>query len=124
MLGRRLREIRLEHNLTQKAIASALGIDRTTYTLYETGATTPSPDKLYKLSQMYNVTVGYLMGVENNHPERKSSGRVMLAASTDPVASLRPDEKAILLCFRVLDGEEKAQALKYLQELAKQTDAI
>lgn len=127
MLARRLREIRLEHNLTQKAIATVLGIDRTTYTLYETGATTPSPDTLYKLSQMYGVTVGYLMGVENNHPEHKLSGapgEVIFSAGTDPIASLRTDEKTLLLCFRVLSSDAKAKALDYLYELARKTDSI
>jgi len=127
MLSQRLRAIRLEHNMTQKNIADVLGIDRTTYTLYETGATSPSPDTLYKLSKMYDVTVGYLMGVEENHPEHKFDvlpGRVMLSAGTDPIAALRNEEKTLLLCYRVLDPEGKKKALALLREMAVGTDSI
>ncbi len=127
MLSQRLRAIRMEHKLTQKNIADVLGIDRTTYTLYETGATSPSPDKLYKLSRIYDVTVGYLMGVEENHPVRKLDdlpNRVVLSAGTDPIAALRPEEKKLLLCFRVLDKKTKEQALELLAKMAKETDSI
>ena len=127
MLSQRLRAIRLEHNLTQKNIADVLGVDRTTYTLYETGATSPSPDTLYKLSRMYDVTVGYLMGVEENHPVRKLDklpGQAVLSAGTDPIAMLRPEEKRLLLCFRVLDEKTREQALELLRKMAKETDSI
>ena len=127
MLSQRLRAIRMEHNLTQKNIADVLGVDRTTYTLYETGATSPSPDTLYKLSLMYDVTVGYLMGVEENHPVQKFDGsksQAVLAAGTDPIAMLRPEEKRLLLCFRVLDKKTREQALELLQKMAKETDSI
>lgn len=127
MLAQRLRAIRLEHNLTQKNIAGVLGIDRTTYSLYETGTTSPSPDTLYKLSRMYNVTVGYLMGVEENHPERKLGSlpnQVHLSAGIDPIAMLQPEEKKLLLCFRVLDPKAKEEALALLHRMAKETDSI
>jgi transcriptional regulator with XRE-family HTH domain len=127
MLSQRLRAIRMEHNLTQRNIADVLGVDRTTYTLYETGATSPSPDTLYKLSRMYDVTVGYLMGVEENYPVRRPNatpGQAAISAGVDPIAVLRPEEKQLLLCFRVLDGETKRQALELLAKMAKETESI
>ena len=127
MLSQHLREIRIEHNLTQKNIADVLGVDRTTYTYYETGATTPSPDTLYKLSRIYNVTVGYLMGVEENVPLDSVSatrGSGSLSAGVDPIASLSKEERALLMCFRVLSPEEKKKAIEKLREMAKATESI
>lgn len=125
MLKERLRKIRLEHKLTQQNIADALGIDRTTYTVYETGVTTPSPATLVKLSQIYNVTVGYLMGVEENRPELKKSiaaeeneGSVL---SSDPISLLRKNEKELLMYFRILPDSEKAQVTESLKKLAQET---
>lgn len=125
MLKERLRKIRLEHKLTQQNIADALGIDRTTYTVYETGVTTPSPATLVKLSQIYNVTVGYLMGVEENRPELKKSiaaeeneGSVL---SSDPISLLRKNEKELLMYFRILPDSEKAQVTENLKKLAQET---
>lgn len=124
MLSQHLREIRLEHNLTQKNIADVLGVDRTTYTYYENGVTSPSPDTLYKLSRIYNVTVGYLMGVEENVPTDGTRGSVSLSAGVDPIASLGKDEKALLMCFRVLSPAEKKKAIEKLREMAKATESI
>lgn len=125
MLKERLRKIRLEHKLTQQNIADALGIDRTTYTVYETGVTTPSPATLVKLSQIYNVTVGYLMGVEENRPELKKSiaaeeneGSVL---SSDPISLLRKNEKELLMYFRILPDSEKVQVTENLKKLAQET---
>lgn len=125
MLKERLRKIRLEHKLTQQNIADALGIDRTTYTVYETGVTTPSPATLVKLSQIYNVTVGYLMGVEENRPELKKSiaaeeneGSVL---SSDPISLLRKNEKELLTYFRILPDSEKARVTENLKKLAQET---
>lgn len=122
MISERLREIRKEHKLTQQNIADVLGVDRTTYTVYELGTTTPSPATLVKLSQIYNVTVGYLIGVEENRPElRKNSENILSAASlnSDPISLLKKDEKELLLYFRVLAPEEKKKVTKELKELAQ-----
>ena len=127
MLAERLRQIRLEHNLTQQNIADVLGCDRTTYTLYETAATTPSPTTLYRLAQMYDVTVGYLMGVEEtNHPERKCrNGAMELSVSgVDPIASLSNDEKKLLMSYRILPPEEKKEILELLRKKAQQAPNI
>lgn len=124
MLNQRLRKIRTEHKLTQQNIADALGIDRTTYTVYETGVTTPSPATLVKLSQIYNVTVGYLMGVEDNHPELKrdypqqNEERLL---SEDPIALLRKNEKELLMYFRVLPDEEKLRVTDELKRMAQES---
>jgi len=124
MIGERLRTIRKEHKLTQQNIADVLGIDRTTYTVYELGTTTPSPATLVKLSQIYNVTVGYLIGVEENNPELRKSSKSFSAASTlnsDPLSLLEKEEREILLYFRVLSPEEKEVVYKELKERAKKT---
>ena len=125
MLAQRLREIRLEHNLTQRNIADVLGVDRTTYTYYENGVTTPSPDTLYRLSRIYNVTIGYLMGVEENTVGAYvSGGRVRLSAYRDPLASLGKDEKELLMCYRLLQPQEKQKVLDLLHNMALESESI
>ena len=127
MLKERLRKIRLEHKLTQQNIADALGIDRTTYTVYETGVTTPSPATLVKLSQIYNVTVGYLMGVEENRPELKRSTVAEesegITLCSDPISLLRKNEKELLMYFRILPEAEKAQVTENLKKLAQEAQS-
>lgn len=122
MLADSLRKIRVENNFTQQNIADVLGIDRSTYSYYESGATAPSPRTLFKLSQVYNVTVGFLMGVEENRPEyKKLPSSVAVASGYDPISVLKENEKELLMYYRILDEEKKKDAVELLKKLSKQS---
>ena len=127
MLGDRLRAIRKEHGLTQQNIADVLGVDRTTYTVYEGGSITPSPATLVKLSQIYNVTVGYLIGVEENHPELRKipeeKQREKLLSS-DPISLLKKEEKELMLYFRVLSDAEKHKIIDEMKALTQRSGKL
>ena len=127
MLGDRLRAIRKEYGLTQQNIADVLGVDRTTYTVYEGGSITPSPATLVKLSQIYNVTVGYLIGVEENHPELRKipeeKQREKLLSS-DPFSLLKKEEKELMLYFRVLSDAEKHKIIDEMKALAQRSGKL
>ncbi len=127
MLGDRLRAIRKEHGLTQQNIADVLGVDRTTYTVYEGGSITPSPATLVKLSQIYNVTVGYLIGVEENHPELRKipdEKQEKKLLSSDPIFLLKKEEKELLLYFRVLSDAEKHKIIDEMKDLAQRSGKL
>lgn len=57
-----LKLLRKEHNWTQQDVADMLGIERSTYTRYETGATEPNFDILERLSQIFDVSTDILIG--------------------------------------------------------------
>ncbi len=59
-----LRQLRLERKLKQNQVAAILGIDRTTYTKYETGKSEPDLAMTQKLADFYNVSVDFLLGRE------------------------------------------------------------
>ena len=127
MLGDRLRAIRKEHGLTQQNIADVLGVDRTTYTVYEGGSITPPPATLVKLSQIYNVTVGYLIGVEENHPELRKipeEKQMEKLLSSDPISLLKKEEKELLLYFRVISDEEKRKIIDEMKTLAQRSGKL
>ena len=127
MLGDRLRAIRKEYGLTQQNIADVLGVDRTTYTVYEGGSITPSPATLVKLSQIYNVTVGYLIGVEENHPELRKipeEKQEKKLLSSDPISLLKKEEKELMLYFRVLSDAEKHKIIDEMKDLAQRSGKL
>ena len=66
----RLRTLRKNMQLYQKDVASHLGIDRTTYVKYETGASQPDGATLAKLADYFGVTVDYLLGREAPQKEK------------------------------------------------------
>lgn len=61
----RLKEIREEHNLTQKEIAQVLNVDRSTYAGWETGKDTIPLKRLNKLSDYYHISIDYITGLFN-----------------------------------------------------------
>lgn len=57
-----LKFFRKKKNLSQAAVAEALGLTPTAYGHYETGRRTISPENLAKLADLYEVTIDELMG--------------------------------------------------------------
>lgn len=58
----RLKELRKEKNITQKALAELCGVDQSTYAPYETGGNVPPVERIKILANFFGVTVDYLMG--------------------------------------------------------------
>lgn len=58
----RLRELRLSNNLTVKQLAERLKRSRTSIYGWEKGINEPSYDILLQLSEIFNVTLDYLLG--------------------------------------------------------------
>ena len=58
-----LQNIRMEFNLTQEKIANILGIDRRTYSHYETSEKIIPIKHLIALSDYFNVSIDYLFGL-------------------------------------------------------------
>ncbi len=60
----RLKELRNEHNLTQKQIAEKLHIKQNTYSQYENGDRQVPLEIVIMLSKFYGVSTDYLLGLE------------------------------------------------------------
>ena len=60
-LSKRLRELRAAHELTQKQIAAVLNIDRSAYSYYETGKSTPPIPALIAIAKIYNISLDELL---------------------------------------------------------------
>ena len=58
----RLRELRLSNNLTVKQLAERLKRSRTSIYGWEKGINEPSYDILLQLSEIFNVSLDYLLG--------------------------------------------------------------
>lgn len=66
-LPERLREMREKYNLSQEAVAERLGITSASVSSYERGERTPSLPIVLKLSYIYNCSVDYLLGKNNDN---------------------------------------------------------
>ena len=63
---RRIRDLREDHDLTQKQMAKELNCSQQVYSNYELGQRDIPTDILIKLSNFYNVSVDYILGLTDN----------------------------------------------------------
>ena len=70
---KRLKELRLANGLTQKDLAKAIEVGRTTISEYESGKIVPKQEGLLKRANHFNVSVDYLTGVSNDPATRKQN---------------------------------------------------
>lgn len=64
-----LRTARKSANLSQKEVAEAIGVAKSTYSLYESGAREPDVNKIRKLAKLLGVTGDALLGLDEDHPD-------------------------------------------------------
>lgn len=55
-------ELRKRNNLTQKAVANALGITQPSYIRYENGSAEPTQEMLVKIADLFDVSIDFLLG--------------------------------------------------------------
>lgn len=58
----RLRDLREDHDLTQKQVAQLLQMSQTGYSKYETGENDIPTQVLLRLAEYYHTSVDYLLG--------------------------------------------------------------
>lgn len=64
-LGRRIKELRVEADLSQKGLAEKTGIKQNTVAQYEKGVAKPSLEVLVKLAIIFQTTTDYLLGLSD-----------------------------------------------------------
>lgn len=86
----RLKELWTQKDLSQKALADLLFVSQQTVAKWETAKSTPNPDMIIKLSEIFHVPAGYLIGADDIENSLKSSE--MLDELVKLCTSLSDDE--------------------------------
>ena len=63
---KRVRDLREDHDFSRQSLAEKLGEHLTTYQRWETGETEIPCHIIIKLSELYNVTTDYLLGISDS----------------------------------------------------------
>ena len=133
-LGMKLKYYRENCELSQQQVANTLNIDRSTYTYYETGKTTPSASTLLKLSKIFNVPCAVFL--ESINQELKLNSKVadsigrkksdneyegdFIINADDRIYGLSKEEKEVLISYRVLNKDKKEKFEEFLKNLIKE----
>jgi len=64
-IGKRIRELREEKELSQEKLGKAMGISQAGIARWESGVNTPDIYSVAMLAKFFNVTTDYLIGLED-----------------------------------------------------------
>lgn len=100
-MSKRLKELRLENNMTLLQVADKLGVTESTAQRYESGVIENLKyDTIVKLANIYNVSPAYLMGWDNQFESNKDNR-----------------EQQLLSVFRDLNDAGQDRLLDYADDL-------
>lgn len=128
LLGARLRKYRVENGYSQNHIANVLGIERSTYTYYEVGKTTPVIFDLMRLADLYGTNLDDLLGFhadsydplafgEPRTPERSTTPRKNKDRYLrESVQDLSSEERQLLAYYRSATPSERKELLESLRD--------
>ena len=122
----RIKECRIKSGLSQRSVATELGVKQPTVYAYEAGKTKQSSEGLAKMAELFGVTVDYLTGkdevevvpvevpkkVQNKPTTRKKIQKKVASAKKETKVS----EMAMDI-FARLTSDNKEKALSYIQYL-------
>lgn len=107
----RIKELRLELNMTQEEFAASLGLSKTAYNNYEMGIREPRSDFFRKVSIQYSVTTDYLLGLSAE--KNKNSPAPVNTESEE----LTHAEKHLIKNLRSLNNDGQEKLLDYSDDL-------
>lgn len=107
MFDDRLKNLRDKKKLTQKQVAEMLEINTRTYSSYENNEREPSSEVLILIADLFNVSVDYLLGLDESRILRQEIGR----KKNEPLSHI---EKQVIDKFRLLSAQGKEYVLQTL----------
>ena len=106
--GKRLKELRESNNLMQKELAAKLGCSEKTISGYERGERSPKKDTLKNIAEIFNVSVGYLIGSEESTPLLTKKDEKDIAKSLEKIMCKLENEDGLLAYGgEVTDGDRE-----------------
>lgn len=135
LLHQRLKELRKVNNYTQDYVAEALGTTRQTYSHYETGRRKPSPETIFKLALLYNVSADDLLHLSIEFDEKVFYEAPGPSQSSDDLAAYLEYfndprnqkkfqynsnlEKELLYYFQMISDHDKREIIEFTKIKAK-----
>lgn len=97
MIGDKIRELRLEHRMSQTEFAKAVHASQQAVTKWENGKSEPSSSVIADIANYFNVSSDYLLGrTTNKIPDKDlSKNQKLVAYSIDP--DISDDERQAII---------------------------
>lgn len=103
--GERIRQLRIEHQLTQEELGAKVGVQKAAIYKYENGLIVNlKRSTIEKLALVLDTTPTYLMGMEDDEPEQ---------------TALTPAQASLLAVFNELNEEGQSKVIGYAEDLCR-----
>lgn len=93
MIFKRIKQLRIKHNLSQKEISEELNVKRSTYAGWELGTNTIPLRKLFELSNYYKFSINYIMELSKTNNYVFISNKINLKTIGSNLRYLRKKEE-------------------------------
>lgn len=114
-----IRRFREDSNLTQTQIAVILGLDRTTYTKWESGDTLPNAVQIARLATIFDKSIEDFFRPQYDFTVCSSAFEDF--DGSDSLGSLSKKEKVLLAKYRMLGTADRAKVDDFVEFLRKQS---
>ena len=102
--GERIRQLRIEHQMTQEELGARIGVQKAAIYKYENGLVVNLKRSiLEKLAIVLDTTPTYLMGMEDSAQQAN--------------VQLTPQQSTLLTAFDQLNDEGQTKAVEYVEDL-------
>ncbi len=102
--GERIRQLRIEHQMTQEELGARIGVQKAAIYKYENGLVVNLKRSiLEKLAIVLDTTPTYLMGMEDSAQQAN--------------VQLTPQQSTLLAAFDQLNEEGQTKAVEYVEDL-------
>lgn len=109
----RLKEVRKASGLTQREVATYVGVNQNTYSYWENGKTKIDSESIAKLAKLFNVSIDYLL---DGSPCKTNIENFISEKPT-----LRSDHEKLLGVYDSLDEQSKTQLMSVAYLLMSQS---
>ena len=100
-----------KNNVKPNTVTKSIGLSSATATNWKTSGRIPSGDALIKIAEYFNVSIDYLLGIDQKKPPQSGGADEEYEALTD-------SEKKIIDILRQLPAEAQARILEFAEFLA------
>lgn len=109
----RLKEVRKASGLTQREVATYVGVNQNTYSYWENGKTKIDSESIAKLAKLFNVSIDYLLD--------GSPCKTNIKNFISEKPAVRSDHEKLLGVYDSLDEQSKTQLMSVAYLLMSQS---
>lgn len=103
----RIKELRRKDNLSQQKLAEVLNVHQTAISQWETDRTFPDIEIAKKLSDIFNVSIEYLLGLDNENDNSQNIDSISGIANIFPLKTKRVPLLGKIACGKPIFADEE-----------------